>query len=507
MRPMMRTPLPPRPAGRLRPVRAARRRGRRPSRLQLLRRRARVLRGVLRLRAGGHRAARPSPRCASCAPSRPPAARAAWLAFAAGVAAASRRRRVLRRRRSMRPGRPALPELGRRGLARRLSAPPTRADAAHPPRAAARARQRVAGRADRRAGRRRGRRRRCWSRRSPPRRRAASRPWSRTSPIRWPTCCCSCASSGSCALSGWRPGRGWVVLGLAFVVLALTDTVYLYRLATGTYEVGTLLDSGWLVAFALARGRRVAAARLLRDGRPALEGTRVLVVPRSPSSSSPSASSWRPRRCDVPRARHRARGGRDRRLGRAAVAELPRGARAGRGAAGGDHGRPHRPAQPPPALPPPPRGDRRGRRGAPLRRPAADRPRPLQGAQRHARPSRRRPAPPPGRPAAARACVRDGDDRPPRRRRVRRRARRHRRRRGRSPRRLRRRAARAVRHPRRPPAHRRQHRHRPLPRARDDARGADAARGHRDVPGEGRPAAATRPTWRPPTTSPASGSS
>ena len=77
--------------------------------------------------------------------------------------------------------------------------------------------------------------------------------------------------------------------------------------------------------------------------------------------ASPSASSWRPRRCTCPALATALAAAAIVASAAAPVAELPRGARAGRRAARGDHGRPHRPAQPPPALPPPPRGDRRGR--------------------------------------------------------------------------------------------------------------------------------------------------
>jgi diguanylate cyclase (GGDEF)-like protein len=81
-----------------------------------------------------------------------------------------------------------------------------------------------------------------------------------------------------CAFTGWRPGRGWILLGLAFVLLALADTVYLYRLATGTYEGRTLLDSGWLFAFALlgvAAWQSPTSFAMVG----ALDGTRILIVP------------------------------------------------------------------------------------------------------------------------------------------------------------------------------------------------------------------------------------
>jgi two-component system, cell cycle response regulator len=50
------------------------------------------------------------------------------------------------------------------------------------------------------------------------------------------------------ALSGWRPGRAWLLLGLGFGVWAVADTAYTYANATGTYTSGGVLDSLWLVA-------------------------------------------------------------------------------------------------------------------------------------------------------------------------------------------------------------------------------------------------------------------
>ena len=46
-------------------------------------------------------------------------------------------------------------------------------------------------------------------------------------------------------LTRWRPGWSWSVLGLAFVVAAAGNTVYLFQAASGTYETGTALDSVW----------------------------------------------------------------------------------------------------------------------------------------------------------------------------------------------------------------------------------------------------------------------
>ena len=47
------------------------------------------------------------------------------------------------------------------------------------------------------------------------------------------------------ALSGWRPGESWYLLGAAFAIQIVFDTVYLYQVASGTYVAGTSLDAVW----------------------------------------------------------------------------------------------------------------------------------------------------------------------------------------------------------------------------------------------------------------------
>ena len=50
---------------------------------------------------------------------------------------------------------------------------------------------------------------------------------------------------GAFALTGWRPGRAWLLILLGFSVTAVADSIYLFRVAEGTYRVGTLLDAMW----------------------------------------------------------------------------------------------------------------------------------------------------------------------------------------------------------------------------------------------------------------------
>ena len=57
------------------------------------------------------------------------------------------------------------------------------------------------------------------------------------------------------ALSGWRPGRQWLLLGVGIAVNAVADMLYVYQVAKGTYVEGNLLDTMWpasmvVVAFA-----------------------------------------------------------------------------------------------------------------------------------------------------------------------------------------------------------------------------------------------------------------
>jgi diguanylate cyclase (GGDEF)-like protein len=46
-------------------------------------------------------------------------------------------------------------------------------------------------------------------------------------------------------LTGWRPGRAWILLGLGLAVNALADGVYLLQTVEGTYTEGTLLETLW----------------------------------------------------------------------------------------------------------------------------------------------------------------------------------------------------------------------------------------------------------------------
>ena len=82
---------------------------------------------------------------------------------------------------------------------------------------------------------------------------------------------------GLLAIGGWRMSRTWALLILGLGLFAIADSVYLYAIASGTYDVGSLVDLGWIggvvlvgVAARQSSERRFAARR---------EGWRVLLLP------------------------------------------------------------------------------------------------------------------------------------------------------------------------------------------------------------------------------------
>ena len=78
------------------------------------------------------------------------------------------------------------------------------------------------------------------------------------------------------ALTGWRPGRTWVLLGGALALSALGDAIYLGLAADGTYIEGTILDAVWpasLLLLAYAAWQRPERLEVR------LEGLRILAFP------------------------------------------------------------------------------------------------------------------------------------------------------------------------------------------------------------------------------------
>jgi two-component system, cell cycle response regulator len=80
-------------------------------------------------------------------------------------------------------------------------------------------------------------------------------------------------------LSGWRPGRAWLILGAGLALNAVADVAYLVQTAQGTYVEGSLLDAGWPASVLLVG---LAAWQPAKRGvAPDVEGLRVVAVPFS----------------------------------------------------------------------------------------------------------------------------------------------------------------------------------------------------------------------------------
>jgi diguanylate cyclase len=56
---------------------------------------------------------------------------------------------------------------------------------------------------------------------------------------------------GGFALSSWRPGKAWALIGGGLVLFAIADSIYLYRVANGSFVEGTLLDALWMAGMVL----------------------------------------------------------------------------------------------------------------------------------------------------------------------------------------------------------------------------------------------------------------
>jgi diguanylate cyclase (GGDEF)-like protein len=82
---------------------------------------------------------------------------------------------------------------------------------------------------------------------------------------------------GVFALSGWRPGRRWLLMGVGFATLAIADSIYLFRVAENSYTSGTFLDAMWPAGLVLLSYAAWAQPRQRREIR--FEGSAVLVVP------------------------------------------------------------------------------------------------------------------------------------------------------------------------------------------------------------------------------------
>ena len=82
---------------------------------------------------------------------------------------------------------------------------------------------------------------------------------------------------GVFALTGWRPGLRWGLLGLGVLSTTLADSIYLFQSAEGTYVEGTWIDILWPAALLL-----IAASAWVNDRTRAglsVEGRPLLAVP------------------------------------------------------------------------------------------------------------------------------------------------------------------------------------------------------------------------------------
>ena len=81
---------------------------------------------------------------------------------------------------------------------------------------------------------------------------------------------------GFFALTGWRPGGTWGLIGLALAIAGLGDAVFLWQSAHGTYAEGGLLDSVWPASAMLLA---ISAWRRPRLIEPRLDEFRILAMP------------------------------------------------------------------------------------------------------------------------------------------------------------------------------------------------------------------------------------
>ena len=82
---------------------------------------------------------------------------------------------------------------------------------------------------------------------------------------------------GALGMTGWRPGRVWLLIAASMLLTAIADSVYVYETATGTYTPDTWLESLWPAAAVLLA---IAAwAPWPRLERKRIEDWRLVLVP------------------------------------------------------------------------------------------------------------------------------------------------------------------------------------------------------------------------------------
>jgi len=85
--------------------------------------------------------------------------------------------------------------------------------------------------------------------------------------------------TGGLAMGGWPIDRRWLWIGAGLLGFATADSVYLYQVAHGTYQQGTILETGW--AFATVVIARAAWLRPSQSAPPSREGWGTILLPIS----------------------------------------------------------------------------------------------------------------------------------------------------------------------------------------------------------------------------------
>jgi two-component system cell cycle response regulator len=82
---------------------------------------------------------------------------------------------------------------------------------------------------------------------------------------------------GAIALEGWRADRTWFALTAGFAAFTVTDGLFAVKTANGSYQVGTIIDAGWLLAAVLVAW--AAWQPITRSARPTMDGWRFVIMP------------------------------------------------------------------------------------------------------------------------------------------------------------------------------------------------------------------------------------
>ena len=83
--------------------------------------------------------------------------------------------------------------------------------------------------------------------------------------------------TGGVALTGWKPGLTWGALAGSFFLFGVSDGIYLWGNATGTWQAGSVFEAGWPAATLLLAWAAWMRPEAVRP-RP-LEDRRMLIVP------------------------------------------------------------------------------------------------------------------------------------------------------------------------------------------------------------------------------------